>query len=88
MTPSAHDPLKVPLIKWDFCFLLGGGRTGNRRFWAASWPNPAPGPGKGLGRGPSPSMCTDFQPGGPILNPFREVVWIPLVLALETVPLI
>ncbi len=35
------------------CF-LGEGRTGNRRFWAASRPSPAPGePGKGPGRGPA-----------------------------------
>ncbi len=55
----------IPLMSHMFLgFCSGGGRTGNRRFWAASRPNAAPGgeAGKGPGWGPR-SMCTDFRHG-------------------------
>ncbi len=43
----------VNMVSRFFSGVVGGGRTGHRRFWAASQPNPAPGGlGKGPGRGP------------------------------------
>ncbi len=52
----------VLLQRTWFLGLWWGGRAGNLRFGAASWPNPAPGGlGKGPGRGPARFACM-FSP--------------------------
>ncbi len=52
--PVERRIFKTPMHSKEFLCFFRGGRTGNRRFWAASRPNPAPGSlGKGQGRGPA-----------------------------------
>ncbi len=46
----------INTVRWVLGFVWGGERPGNRRFWAASRPNPAPG---GLGEGPLPGAPLD-----------------------------
>ncbi len=67
-----------------FCW-GGGGQTGNRRLRAASRPNPAPGGGLGKAPAGARSSCIDVERGRSILRPLREVLFNPLVTALEKI---
>jgi hypothetical protein len=66
--------MATPMQSKGFSDSVGGrARTGNRRFWAASRPNPAPEGAWERPRPGPPSICTDFQPGRPMLRQVREV---------------